>query len=105
MANNLASRLRKLNDAHEADVIDDKIYQASLAKLRLEYGADAVDALLGQGAPAAEARSHSLTAEGAAQIGVGVAGDVHGNIFYDGKQGKTPDALIRRYLAQLADDC
>ena len=38
MANELATRLRKLKDAHDAEVDDDDAYEAGLAKLRGRCG-------------------------------------------------------------------
>ena len=105
MPDELAGRLRKLQDLLDDEVIDADAYEAGLAKLRAQHGADAVDALLRQGVAPPAPRSHSLTAGDNAHIGVAVAGDVHGSIFHGGKQGKAPDELIRRYLDDLARTC
>src|SRR5262249_49092056 len=76
MADALTTRLRKLNDAHDAEVIDDDAYQAGLAKLRLEYGTAPVDTLLQQGAPPTETRTHVQHIREYTSIQAAVAGDV-----------------------------
>jgi hypothetical protein len=75
LRSDLDQRLRKLQAAHAAEVIDDAAYQAGLARLRAGYGAAAVDALLhGQ----TSGRSHQTS--GHAQVGQMISGDVHGSV-------------------------
>ena len=105
MSDELASRLRKLNDARDAEVIDEEVYQASLVKLRGQYGVDTVDALLRQGVPPAEPRSHTQHIAGYATIAAAVAGDVHGDVYIVGERPETTKALLAGYLRWLAGQC
>src|SRR5689334_1409473 len=40
-----------------------------------------------------------------AQVGVAVAGDVHGHIFLAGQRGKTATELLEAYLRRVAQHC
>ena len=77
MSDDLAARLGKLQAARGAEVIDDAAYQDGLTRLRAQYGAAAVDALLyGSGSPS----RHVQNISGNAKIGTNIVGDHHGNI-------------------------
>jgi formylglycine-generating enzyme required for sulfatase activity len=54
---------------------------------------------------AQQPRQHAQTIGNAAQIGVAVAGDVHGHIFLAGQRGKTATELLRAYLQRVAQRC
>jgi formylglycine-generating enzyme required for sulfatase activity len=45
------------------------------------------------------------TIAGTAQVGVAVAGDVHGHIFLAGQRGKTAAELLRAYLQRVVQRC
>jgi formylglycine-generating enzyme required for sulfatase activity len=105
MSYELASRLRKLRDLHEADVVDDDTYQAGLAKLRGQYGADAVDALLRQGTAMAETGSHTQHIGGFANIAAAIAGDFTGNLYIIGERAQSAAQALAGYLRWLASQC
>jgi hypothetical protein len=101
MSDELAIRLRKLLDARDADVVDNDAYQASLARLRDQYGAAQVDAqVLSLEGPAAT-RHHTQTIHDDAQVGAAIAGDVHGDVlaplFPAGASGNYIAGVINLY--------
>src|SRR5215470_7244663 len=65
----------------------------------------ALDALIVQLETAETAHSHEQTIGGNAQVGVAVAGDVHGNIYLAGQRGKSATQLLEGYLRRLAQRC
>ena len=77
---------RKL--AAASDPEDQADYRASIAALEKER--DAIQ---------------SQTIGGNAQIGVAVAGDIHGNIYLDGRRADQAAKLLAGYLRQLRGRC
>src|SRR5262249_29694896 len=80
-------------DARDAEVIDDVAYQAGLAKLRTEYGAAVVDALLDHGVPPAQ-RTHTQHIREYTSIQAAIAGDVHGDIYIVGERAESTKAPL-----------
>ena len=101
--NDLATRLRKLREAFDAEVIEADAYTAGLVKLRREYTAQAVDALLQAEAPPAPPSARAATVTG--QVGTLIQGDVQGHVFINGQRGKAPAQLLAAYLRELASHC
>jgi formylglycine-generating enzyme required for sulfatase activity len=104
MADDLASRLRKLQDARDADVIDEEMYQASLTKLRKEYGTAQVDTLLHAAIPTTS-RIHIQHIREYTSIQAAIAGDVHGDIYIVGDRAQSTKVLLAGYLRWLASQC
>src|SRR5262245_32942579 len=65
----------------------------------------ALDALIASLESAETARSHAQTIGGNAQVGVAVAGDVHGNIYLAGQRGKTAAQVLEGYLRRVVQRC
>jgi formylglycine-generating enzyme required for sulfatase activity/energy-coupling factor transporter ATP-binding protein EcfA2 len=105
MPDELAGRLRKLQDLLDDEVIDADAYEAGLAKLRAQHGADAVDALLRQGVAPPAPRSHSQQIGGYATIQQAIAGDVHGDIYIVGERAESTRVLLAGYMRWLASQC
>jgi formylglycine-generating enzyme required for sulfatase activity len=103
MPTDLATRLARLQDARDADVIDEAAYAAGLLRLRNEYGDDAVDALLHVDPSPEPPAARSVTVTG--QAGFVNVGDIGGNVYLDGKRREDHDVLIRAYLLRLITRC
>ena len=78
MSDDLAGRFAKLQAARAADVIDEAAYQASLARLRQQYGEAEVNKLLYGGNSGGPRSVQNIG--GKAKVGTAIAGDHHGNI-------------------------
>ncbi|MEI7768657.1 MAG: SUMF1/EgtB/PvdO family nonheme iron enzyme [Chloroflexales bacterium] len=105
MADDLATRLRKLQDAYAAEVIDSDAYEAGLAKLRRDYTADAVAALLNTSFPLTNPAATTQIITGQANVGVAIAGNQYGHIFIGGQRSQSDTALLHAYLQRVVTAC
>src|SRR5262245_6520421 len=64
----------------------------------------ALDALIAN-LESAEVAPQRQNISGNAQVGIAVAGSIHGNVYLDGRRGKTAAELLRAYLQRLAQRC
>ena len=105
MADDLAATLRSLRDLHSKAVLDDDEYAQKLDRLRVRYGAEAVDALLSTDASAPPSGGTTQVLTGQATVAVAIAGDHHGHIFLDGQRAEHSAALLHAYLLRVVAAC
>jgi hypothetical protein len=101
MADDLAAQLQQLQNLR--GLLGEEIYAQGLAKLRAQYGAAAVDALLDGSQLFAVARGHTQIVSGRADVAV--AGHVHGNIYIAGQRTRSNTQLLASYLVRLTRRC
>jgi hypothetical protein len=99
MTDQLARRMRNLQEARELDDIDEAAYERGLAKLRAQYGDAAVDALLHQPESAFTAPPQPITNTAPNQ---GAQGIFYGTVYIHGQRGKSATDLIGAYAPIIA---
>jgi hypothetical protein len=102
MTDQLARRMRNLQEARELDDIDEAAYERGLAKLRAQYGDAAVNALRHQPKPASTAPNQSITNTAPNQ---GAQGIFYGTVYIHGQRGKSATEMIGAYLQRQLQRC
>ena len=106
MSADLATRLRKLQDAYDAEVIDADAYEAGLAKLRRDHPAEVVDTLLrASSLPPSAPVTPPQIITGQANVAVAIAGNQYGHIFIGGQRSQSDTALLHAYLLRVITAC
>jgi hypothetical protein len=101
MSDDLARRLRNLQESLRDGDIDEADYEKGIDRLRQRFGASAVDTLLSAAPQPEPSRNHTLSMSDSSRAEVAVAGHVYGNIFIAGRRTKSATQLLAGYLARL----
>lgn len=101
MADDLATQLQQLQNLRA--LLGEDVYAQSLAKLRAQHGAAAVDALLETPQPPTAARGHVQVVSGRADVAV--AGDVYGSIYLAGRGTPSTEQILAAYLHRVRQRC